>query len=264
MSSSMIVNDIFDIELDRIDHSNRPLVNGDISMRDAVGYLVGLLSITECLNMYFLPDNLQTIVHLCIFNILVYTPIYKKIPFIKNIFCAAMVAFSIFFAGLATSNKELLILNPRFSIFTVTLSILFFGSWYNEVLLDMGDIEGDRENRIYTVPVLYGLKNTWFFSGVLLFFNMISNTLSMYYLFGKNTAIWLPCIFSPMIYQHWAIYRLNYTKFIIKRTVNSMKNSLFAFVLFLCGLSFIHSGYVLPVINWGDIHWMHIATTVFI
>ena len=175
-----------------------------------------------------------------------------------------MVAFSIFFAGLATSSKDLLILNPRFPIFTVTLSILFFGSWYNEVLLDMGDIEGDRENRIYTVPVLYGLKKTWFFSGVLLFFNMISNTLSMYYLFGRNTAIWLLFIFSPMIYQHWIIYRLNYTKFIIKRTVNNMKNSLFALVLFLCGLSFIHSGYILPVINWGDIHWLNIATTVFI
>lgn len=61
---------------------------------------------------------------------------------------------------------------------------------------------------------------------------MISNTLSMYYLFGKNTAIWLPCIFSPMIYQHWNIYKSKYTNLVIKYSVNRMKNSLFALVLF--------------------------------
>jgi 8-oxo-dGTP diphosphatase len=75
----------------------------------------------------FLPENLQTIVHVSILNILLYTPIYKKIPFIKNMFCAGMVAFSILFSGMAASSKELIIVNPRFSIFSVALSILFFG-----------------------------------------------------------------------------------------------------------------------------------------
>ena len=262
MSSSMIVNDIFDVKNDRIDHPERPLVNGNITILDAIGYLFGLLSLIECLSMRFLPDNLQTIVHVSILNIILYTPIYKKIPFIKNMFCAGMVAFSIIFSGLAASNRELIIVNPRFSIFSVALSILFFGSWYNEVLLDMGDIVGDKENHIYTVPVLYGNHNAWLFSGFLLFFNILSNTLSMYYLFGLNTAIWLPCIFSPMVYHFWKLYTSKYKREVIKYAVKNMKTTLFTLVIFLCGLSFIHSGYAFPSIQW-DIHWMTIATTVF-
>jgi 4-hydroxybenzoate polyprenyltransferase len=113
MSSSMIVNDIFDIELDRLDHPNRPLVNGDIKIVDAIGYLFGLLSLTEFLNLRFLPGNLQGIFHLAIVNILLYTPIYKKIPFIKNIFCAAIISFSIFVSGLS-ATKELMVANPGF------------------------------------------------------------------------------------------------------------------------------------------------------
>jgi len=262
MSSSMVINDIFDIENDRINSPHRPLVTGVISVKEAVWFLIGLLSLTEFLNMRFLSPYLQNIVHLSIINILLYTPIYKKIPFIKNVFCAGLISFSLFFSGLS-AGKGLIELNPGFTIFSVALSIVFFGSWYNEVLLDMGDIEGDRENRIYTVPVLYGVKNAWFFSGFLLFFNILSNTLSMYYLFGRNTAICLACIFSPIVYRHWQIGRSGYSRSITKDAVKNISKSLFTLVLFLCGLRLMQSGYVLPTLNW-DRDWMVVATTVFI
>lgn len=264
MSSSMVINDIFDIENDRINSPHRPLVTGVISVKEAVVFFIGLLSLTEFLNMRFLSPHLQNIVHLSIINILLYTPIYKKIPFIKNVFCAFMVAFSLFFSGLS-ATKGLIELNPGFNIFSVALSIIFFGSWYNEVLLDMGDIEGDRENRIYTIPVLYGVKYAWIFSSFLLFFNILSNSLSLYYLFGRNTALGLPFIFSPIVYHHWKVYRLKYTRLVMKDAVNNMRKSLFGLVLFLCGLSIMQSGNVFPTLNWNrDIHWLHIATTVFI
>ena len=259
MSSSMIVNDIFDMNLDKIDHPDRPLVNGGISKNTATGYLLGFLFIVEYLNTRFLPDNLQTIFHLAIINILLYTPIYKKIPFIKNIFCAGMVAFSIFVSGLSAS-KGLMIVNPGFSILSIGLSVVFFGSWYSEVLLDMGDITGDRENLIYTVPVLYGLKNTWLFSGFLLFFNILSNTFSLSYLFGnRGIGLILPLIFSPMVYDYFCISRESFsTKWAVKNT----RKSLFLFVIYLCGLSLFNSGFSIPLPK--DIHWLDVATTVFI
>ena len=260
MSSSMIVNDIFDMDLDKIDHPDRPLVNGGISKNAATGYLFGFLFIVECLNTRFLPDNLQTIFHLAIINILLYTPIYKKIPFIKNIFCAGMVAFSIFVSGLSAS-KGLMIVNPGFSILSIALSVVFFGSWYSEVLLDMGDIKGDRENKIYTLPVLYGLKKTWFFSGFLLFFNILSNTLSLSYLFGRGVGMMLPLIFSPMIYDYFCILRESFST---KSAVKNTRKSLFLFVIYLCGLSLFASGFTISLPLPKDIHWLDIATTVFL
>jgi len=258
MSSSMIVNDIFDMNLDKIDHPDRPLVNGCISKNAATGYLFGFLFIVECLNTRFLPENLQTIFHLAIINILLYTPIYKKIPFIKNIFCAGMIAFSIFVSGLSAS-KGLMVVNPGFSILSVALSVVFFGSWYSEVLLDMRDIEGDRENRIYTIPVLYGLKKTWLFSGFLLFFNIISNTLSLSYLFGRGIGMMLPLIFSPMVYDYLLIPNKT---FYTKPAVNNSRKSLFLFVIYLCGLSLLSSGFSISLPK--NIHWLTIATTVFL
>ena len=47
MSGSMIINDIFDIENDKIDHPDRPLIRGNIKKGEAVGFLIGLLFINS-------------------------------------------------------------------------------------------------------------------------------------------------------------------------------------------------------------------------
>jgi len=258
MSSSMIVNDIFDMNLDKIDHPDRPLVTGCISRNTAIVYFLGLLSIVEFLNVRFLPDNLQTIFHLAIINISLYTPIYKKIPFIKNIFCAGIIAFSVFVSGLSAC-KGLMIVNPGFSILSIALSVVFFGSWYSEVLLDITDYDGDRQNGIYTVPVLFGKKNAWRFASLLLYFNIISNTLSLSYLYGKGIGFILPLIFSPILYDCLSISK---ESFYTKRAVNNIRKALFLLVVFLCGLSLFRSGFTITLPN--DIHWLHITTTIFI
>jgi geranylgeranylglycerol-phosphate geranylgeranyltransferase len=265
MSSSMIVNDIFDIELDKIDHPNRPLVNGDIKIVDGIGYLFGLLSLTEILNLWFLPGNLQTIFHLAIINILLYTPIYKKIPFIKNIFCAAIITFSVFVSGLSAS-KKLMVVNPGFSILSVALSIFFFGSWYSEILLDITDYAGDKKNQIYTIPVLYGKKNAWIFASSLLFFNILSNTLSLSYLFGRGFGMMLPIIFSPLVYDCLIISRESLSSKSVKNALKNTRNPLFLLVIYLCGLSLFQKGFILNLPRFlnHDTNWLHIATTVFI
>jgi 4-hydroxybenzoate polyprenyltransferase len=248
------------MELDRVDHSDRPLVNGNISRKEAIGYLVGLLSMVEFLNIRFLPDNIQTIFHLAIVNILLYTPIYKKIPFIKNIFCAAIIAFSIFTSGLS-ATKELMVVNPGFSILSIALSIIFFGSWYSEILLDITDYDGDRANGIHTVPVLYGKKNAWKIASFLLYFNILSNMLSLSYLFGSGIGMILPIIFSPMVYDCLSISKESFSTKSVKNAVKNTRTPLFLLVIYLCALSLFRSGFTIPFSM--DIHWLHIATTVF-
>ena len=260
MSSSMIINDIFDIETDKWNSPNRPLVNGDVSKREALVYLFGLLSFTEFLNIRFLSEHLQSIVHFIIINILLYTPIYKKIPFVKNIFCAALVSFSVFYNALS-ATKELITVNPGFSILSVTLSVVFFGSWYNEVILDMTDLEGDRENNIYTIPVLYGPVIAWRFSCFLLYFNIISNTLSLSYLFGRYTGLVLPLIFSRMVYDCLCISRESFSIKSIKHALKNSRKSLFFLVIYLCSLSLFHSGFVISFPR--EINWLEIASVLF-
>jgi 4-hydroxybenzoate polyprenyltransferase len=60
------------------------LVSGDIKIKEALFLLIILLSFTEYINIYFLSKEIQHIIHFTELYTLIYTPILKKIPIIKN------------------------------------------------------------------------------------------------------------------------------------------------------------------------------------
>ena len=111
------------------------------------------------------------------------------------------------------------------------MSLLFFGSLSNELLLDMRDIDGDKSNFINTFPVLFGNKNSWIFINIILYYGIISNTLSIYYLYdNKIIAGLIPIILSPLLINLYKIKKENYSKEII---VNYMKYSNYPLVILL-------------------------------
>ena len=63
MSASMVINDIYDIEMDKINSPARPLITGAITKNEAYFTTFLLLITSEYLNIKFLPSNLQPIVH---------------------------------------------------------------------------------------------------------------------------------------------------------------------------------------------------------
>ena len=147
MSASMVINDIYDIEMDKINSPTRPLVTGAITKNEAYFTTFFLLFISEYLNVIFLPSNLHPIVHLSIAYILLYTPVFKKILIIKNISCALLVCFSIIFTGLSSSHGQI-ILNKNFDLLIILTNFIFTGSWTNEILLDIRDYDGDKKQSI--------------------------------------------------------------------------------------------------------------------
>lgn len=96
MSSSMVINDIYDIDIDKQNNPDRPLVKGVVTIQESVLFVGLLLTVAEYLNLSLLSSNLQWIVHVSILNILLYTPVFKRITFVKNLSCASLVALSIF------------------------------------------------------------------------------------------------------------------------------------------------------------------------
>jgi geranylgeranylglycerol-phosphate geranylgeranyltransferase len=154
MSSSMVLNDLYDIDVDKINNSNRPLVTGKISINEAKLFVFTLLGLTQFLSILFLNKNLNFIIQLSILNIIIYTPILKKITFIKNISCAFLISFSPIFSGLAANinnNK-----NNNNKILYILSGIIFLGSLSCEILYDIRDKDGDEKNNIITIPVKYG------------------------------------------------------------------------------------------------------------
>jgi 4-hydroxybenzoate polyprenyltransferase len=61
--------------------------------------------------------------------------------------------------------------NKNFGLLSIAMSLIFFGSWCNELLLDMRDKEGDQ-GKILTVPTLFGNQFSWLFSNFILIFSI--------------------------------------------------------------------------------------------
>ena len=78
MSLSMILNDLFDIEVDKLNNPSRPLITGEISKIEAITLSGLLLVIIKYLTNRYLPGNIQFITDLILFDIVLYTPILKK------------------------------------------------------------------------------------------------------------------------------------------------------------------------------------------
>ena len=238
MSASMVINDIYDIKVDRMNNLNRPLVTGEISIREALLFYFTLLGLTEFLNLNYLPSNLQNIIHLTIFFINIYTPILKKIPLIKNISCAFVVSFSLFFAALSSTN-DYIVLNKNFGLLSIFLSLIFFGSLYNELLLDMRDYDGDKDNKIYTLPVLFGKNFSWIIANIILTLNIIINSLSLVYLFNFNVGFFLLFIFSTAKFELYNIKKYNYSKNVIIESIKSLSETFMLLVLYIFILSIL-------------------------
>ena len=215
-SSSMILNDLYDLEIDKINNPTRPLVTGKITINEAKYLTVGLLGLTEILTFMFLNNNLNLIIQFAIINILIYTPILKKITLIKNVSCALIISFAPIFSGLSINNNYDL-------LFSLGI-IIFLGSLYNEVLLDIRDKEGDKLYNIKTIPVLFGNEKAFYFVSAILFC-IISFTSIIEHSYS------LLLVYRLMIFDLYKIKTSNYSSELINKASSNTNFYLFTFII---------------------------------
>lgn len=236
MSASMVINDIYDIEMDKINSPTRPLVTGAITKNEAYFTTFFLLFISEYLNVIFLPTNLHPIVHFSITHILLYTPVFKKILIIKNISCALLVCFSIIFTGLSSSHGQI-ILNKNFHLLIILTNFIFTGSWTNEILLDIRDYDGDKEQSIQTLPTFFGKKIGWYSALMVISIGTTINSLELEYLFNKKIAFVFSLLHLPQFYYLFQIKK-DFSKQSIISYMNYTNKTLFVLLLYIICLSY--------------------------
>jgi 4-hydroxybenzoate polyprenyltransferase len=227
--ASMITNDLFDIESDKINHPNRPLITGTISKQEAISLAIFFYSTASFLSLKCLSEVQQKITWFAIANVILYTPILKKIPFIKNLSCAGLVTFATFFSALSFSH----IAHP--SLLQIASCQLFIGSFYNEILMDIHDEEGDRAVQTYTIPILLGRERTWWFMQSML----VSTTILFSFALGilyQNIYVGLTILFfyGHLLHSHWKIRAKGFSKFRIQKTLRHLYFPLlFSFLFYL-------------------------------
>jgi geranylgeranylglycerol-phosphate geranylgeranyltransferase len=236
LAASMAINDFFDFEIDKINHPDRPLVTGEIQKREAVAITFGLFGTSQLLSSLFLPVGLQGLILGSALVTLLYTPLFKRIPFVKNLVCAGLVSLSVFLGGISAAT-EYAIPTLRFGAFSLTMSIIFGGSLYNELLLDIRDVLGDAEHQIYTIPVLFGKKAAWIIAGMVLYANVFFNALGFAYLYHPWVGFSIPIIFSPIFFHYYQIRQRAFSKESLKEALGQTTPILGGLLLYIMAIS---------------------------
>jgi len=234
MMSSMVLNDLYDFDIDKINNPYRPLITGEISRKNAKITVSILLFITEFLTFKYLPETLQILMQFATATIIIYTPILKRIPLIKNVACASLVSFSLYFNGLAANPMMRVISESKYKTLAIAARIVFFGSLVNEILLDIRDYHGDKLNHIHTIPVIFGNNNAFICASTFLTTNMIWNILAIRQIYGPVKSAMLLLPFFPLYKRMYDMSICYYSnESILKYTNQSTRSMLFILALIL-------------------------------
>ncbi|CAM9527957.1 unnamed protein product, partial [Hapterophycus canaliculatus] len=157
---SCVLNDWFDIELDRVNDPERPLVTGEVMPVHALGIGIGFLLAAVVSASAVHPAALQATIVASVALTSAYTPLLKPIPLMKNFVVAMVIAAAVAAGGLAAGAGVAATLTP-----TV---LTFFVIAHREILMDITDVDGDREGGVRTLPVIMGRKAALGLAAVLL------------------------------------------------------------------------------------------------
>lgn len=231
MLDSMVINDLFDLKIDLINNNNRPLVNKQITLREAKCLYISIQLITMLLSIIFLRNN-NIFLYIYSINLILflYTPFLKKILFIKNITCSSVVASTIYLTSKTMLSVPSNILNPNMDLINITTKFLFLSSLYIELLQDIKDIKGDKANNIITIPNFFGVKKTLDLLLVLFSVNVIYY--SSNFIRNKNTTLITGFLISNIIFFKNLI-QLRFKNHSNENINISLKHTTYSLIIFI-------------------------------
>lgn len=145
-----IINDIFDVETDKISHPDRPLVKSKLSKREAWFEYIFLSPISLIIALQ-LSLIVFFIVLLSSIILFIYSAYLKKKSIIGNITIAALTGLAFIYGGVVTSNLQGAII-PAVFAFLINL--------IREIVKDIQDVDGDAKSNFKTFPVKYGFDKS--------------------------------------------------------------------------------------------------------
>jgi 4-hydroxybenzoate polyprenyltransferase len=187
-ASGYIINDIYDIETDRINKPDKRIIQVHLSVSNAWKIYISIILTGAFISLYLAVQRYDLfywfIYPVAIFLLYGYSRWFKGIPYLGNIivslFCAAVPG--IFFLSEAHILKELKIkdLSSFLSLHGLLLSYVIFAfltNLYREIVKDLQDEAGDKLANIHPAAVYFGKKTTKF---VALFIALIISIVIIY------------------------------------------------------------------------------------
>lgn len=199
--SAMILNDYFDIEVDRVNVPERPLASGLISSSTAIVFAI-IITLLGLVTSFFI--NRIAILLYIIFWIIgfLYNWKFKEKGLLGNLFVSSSVAVTIILGGVVVGKPW----NIATLIFSMMLFVFDLGE---EIAADAMDIGGDKKRNINSIAILIGRKKALYISFLLFIIFMVLSFLPVILdLFGVSYLLVISL--TNIIILFWGIKLINY------------------------------------------------------
>ena len=202
-ASGYIINDIYDIETDKINKPDKRIIQVHLSESNAWKIYFSMILTGALISLYLAVqrnDLLYWFIYpIAVFLLYGYSRWFKGIPYVGNIlvslFCAAVPG--IFYLSEASILIELKIkdLSSFLSLHGLLLSYViyaFLTNLFREIVKDLQDEAGDKLANIHTAAVYFGKKTTKF---VALFIALVISTV-ITFTFSQAVFSNIPYLFA--------------------------------------------------------------------
>ena len=217
LAAGNIINDIYDIDIDKINRPLRPLPSEKITIKEAYGLYIFFIAISIAVS--FLINELALfIVLVSILILFIYSKYLKQIPLIGNITVAFLTGLVFIFGGVVIENPAAAIV-PAVFAFLINL--------IREIVKDMEDVEGDTKAGVITFPVKFGFQKSKY---VILFISLTLILCTLYpfitQLYKIEYFIVVMVIVNPILVYCLKILFEDHSKKNLKKISNLLKLSM--------------------------------------
>ena len=189
------INDYFDREIDAINRPDRPIPRGDISARGALWFSLSLFGVA-IVSALTLPI---VAVGIAVFNFLAlvaYTELFKGLPGVGNVLVGYLTGSTFLFGGAAVGE-------PLGAVALFGLAAV--ATLTREIVKDVEDIDGDREEGLRTLPIVIGERRA-LTVGLIAMVGAVAASIWPYYV-GTFGEVYLAIVVPADLLMLWATVR---------------------------------------------------------
>src|SRR6185312_605823 len=177
-AAGYIINDYFDLNIDRVNKPNRLVVDRLIRRRSTILWHWLLSGVGALLSIYVSWVLRNPVVALanvgCVFLLWVYSTTFKRKLLIGNIIISLLTAWVILVLYVAEVRVRADAIYHAYTIRLFKFAIVYAGfafiiSLVREVVKDLEDMEGDMKYGCRTMPIVWGVNVAKVFAGTWLF-----------------------------------------------------------------------------------------------
>ena len=204
---AVCINDIEDIKIDIISNSKRPLANNDVSLSQWKNFsyvlliliVLGLATMNTTVIFFFILTQMAYYVYSA-------RPLRLKRHFVSSSIIIGLASVTVAMAGFFFVSADQHITSfPLKAIAIIAFVFSFFSN-----MKDIKDYAGDKNEKMQTMPVVFGLENSkriiaFLYSVVFIFIPILLNIKSML-LFSIIYSIFTFYLFTKKQYQEKYIF----------------------------------------------------------